>query len=582
MNRYQAPLEDIRFVIEDMLQAPAHWASMPVFAELDAPLARQVLEEAARFAGDVLAPLNGPADLEGCALQQGQVKTPTGFREAYAAFVSGGWPALACTPEFGGQGLPQLLNIALYEMLNSANHAWTMYPGLAHGAYECLKAHAPPELRERWLPGIVSGEVLATMCLTEPQAGSDLGLLRTRAEPHEDGSVRVSGSKIFISGGEHDLTDDILHLVLCRLPDAPAGSKGLSLVLVPKRLAGWQANAVHCDGIEMKMGLKGSATCALRFEGAVGWLIGEPHCGLAAMFLMMNAARLQVGVQGLGHLDAARQKAWSYALERRQGRAAGHAASGAAAPSPIAWHAPVRHILWSLQARTDAARLLAYHAALLLDEAEHAPEAARRARSGELLAVLTPVVKAFLTELGHDGANDALQVFGGYGYVHEFGIEQHVRDSRIAMIYEGTNEIQAIDLVTRKLLDGSGRLDLLLADWREEADRCDLHPALAEFAAALREQSDEAEQALGHLAADAQAHPQRASELATDMLHCLGWALFAWAWARQARASLALPHSRHRSTKFDSARYGLQCLLPESLACQQRLRQRHSILPLPS
>lgn len=582
MTSYHPPLEDIRFVIEDVLQAPDAWAAMPGFADVDSGLARQIMEEGGRFASEVLAPLNGPADLEGCTLEQGRVRTPAGFARAYAAFVEGGWPALACAPEHGGQGLPQLLNVALYEMLNGANHAWAMYPGLAHGAYECLRTHAPPGLRERWLPGIVSGELLATMCLTEPQAGSDLGLLRTRAEPHENGSFRVSGSKIFISGGDHDLTDDILHLVLCRLPDAPAGSKGLSLVLVPKRLADGQANGVHCDGIETKMGLKGSATCALRFEGATGWLIGEPHCGLAAMFLMMNAARLQVGVQGLGHLEAARQKAWRYALERRQGLAAGHLATGAAAPSPIAWHAPVRHILWSLQARTDAARLLAYRAALLLDEAEHGSDAGQRARSDDLLALLTPVLKAFLTDLGHAGAGDALQVFGGYGYVHEFGIEQHVRDSRVAMIYEGTNEIQAVDLLTRKLLDGSGRLGLLLADWGDEAGRCDQHPELAEFAAALREHSRETEQALAQLAADSQTHPQRASELAVDMLHFLGWSLFAWAWARQARASLALPNSPQRTAKLDSARYGVQWLLPESLASRQRLRQCHTTLPLPS
>eukprot|EP01036_Dinobryon_divergens_P050663 gene50663-67827_t len=299
----------MRFVIDEVLGAPAAWQAQQAFDGLDAETAAQVLAEAGRFAAEVLAPLNGPGDLEGCRWQGGEVTTPAGYRAAYQAFVEGGWPALACDPACGGQGLPQLLNAALYEMLAGANHGWTMYPGLLHGAYECLHAHAPAELRERYLAKVTSGEWLSTMCLTEAHAGSDLGLLRTRAVPQDDGSFAVTGSKIFISGGEHDLTDNIVHMVLARLPEAPAGTKGLSLLLVPKLLPDGRRNTLRCDGIEKKMGLKGSATCVMSFEAATGWLVGEPHRGLAAMFLMMNAARLHVGLQGLGHLEVATQNA---------------------------------------------------------------------------------------------------------------------------------------------------------------------------------------------------------------------------------------------------------------------------------
>ena len=334
MWTYQAPMADRLFVMDPVLGAPASWAEMPHFDGLDAGTAREVVEQVARFAGQVLAPTHAPGDLAGCIWSPEGVATPPGYRAAYQAFVAGGWPALACAPEAGGQGLPQLLNAALFEMLAAANHGWTMYPGLLHGAYEVLKAHAVPALRELYLSKLSSGEWLGTMCLTEPQAGSDLGLVRTRANLVGQGAaaangapVLISGSKNFISGGDHDLTDNIVHLVLCRISgqasaDAPAGTRGLSLAVVPKILPVGRGNAVHRDGIEKKMGIKGSATCQMRFEGAEGWLIGEPHRGLAAMFLMMNAARLHVGLQGLGHREVSTQNTWRYAAERLQIRAA--------------------------------------------------------------------------------------------------------------------------------------------------------------------------------------------------------------------------------------------------------------------
>ena len=404
MWTYRAPVTDMLHVMTRVLDAPSSWAAQPAFDGLDADTAREVLEQAARFAEQVLAPTNAGGDLAGCAWSPQGVTTPPGFREAYRAFVDGGWPALACAPEAGGQGLPQLLNAALFEMLTAANHAWTMYPGLLHGAYEVLLHHAVPALRERYLEPVARGEWLATMNLTEPQAGSDLGRVRTLARP-VDGApaangvpVRLDGSKIFISGGDHDLTDNIVHLVLCRLPDAPAGTKGLSLAIAPKWLPDGTRNTVFCDGIEKKMGIKGSATCQMRFEGAQGWLVGEPNRGLAAMFLMMNAARLHVAVQGLGHLEAATQNAWRYAAERRQMRAAVRPAGApAAAADPIAWHPAMRRTLLALQARPDACRTVGYFTALLLDESAQHPDALRRQQAADAVSLLTPVNSALAT-----------------------------------------------------------------------------------------------------------------------------------------------------------------------------------------
>ena len=588
MWTYQAPLRDLQFVIEELLDAPARWREIPAFAELDADTARQILAEAGRFAAEVLAPTNATGDVQGCTWdpQNGQVRTPDGFASAYRSFCDGGWPALACDPQWGGQGLPQLLNMALHEMLNSANHAWTMYPGLSHGAYEALKAHATPELQQRYLPPIVSGEWLATMCLTESHAGSDLGLLRTRAEPlgtelDNGAPVRVTGTKIFISGGDHDLSDNIVHLVLARLPDAPAGSKGLSVVLVPKLLPDGQPNAVRCDGIEKKMGIKGSATCVLSFEGATGWLIGEAHRGLAVMFMMMNAARLQVGMQGLGHLEAARQNALRHAHERTQSRAParpdGPAASG---PDAIALHPAVRRTLWTLEALTQGQRLLALWTAQLLDQAEHHPEPALRSRAANLTALLTPIVKSFLTANGHHGANAALQVWGGHGYVHDFGIEQTVRDSRIAMIYEGTNEIQAIDLLQRKVFeDGGHRLALLLDELDREVRACAGTPSIAALAAPLRQAIDALREATARLYIGRRQDAEWPFRVADDYLRAAGLVLMGWAWARRARACESRTDDPWHADQLAAARFGIEWLLPEAAWLLRRVQDSALALP---
>ncbi|MBS0434147.1 MAG: acyl-CoA dehydrogenase family protein [Proteobacteria bacterium] len=559
MWQYEAPLRDMRYVIEDVLGLPAQWAALPAFAELDADTARAVLAEAARFATEVLAPTNANGDLEGCTLAEGEVRTPRGYKEAYRAFVEAGWPALACDPAVGGQGLPQVLNAALYEMLAAANHAWTMYPGLLHGAYECLHLHASDELKQRYLGKVVSGEWLSTMCLTEAHAGSDLGLLTTRATPAADGSYRLKGTKIFISGGEQDLTDNIVHLVLARLPDAPPGTKGISLFLAPKFLPDGTRSALRCDGIEKKMGIKGSATCVMSFDGATGWLVGEPNRGLQAMFAMMNAARLHVALQGLAHAQNAHRNAVVYAHERLQSRAPLRGA-GKSAADPIVLHPAMRRTLLRQRVLVEGARLIAYEAAHLIDLAEHAGDAAQRERAQEQAALLTPVLKSFLTDNGFALASDALQVFGGHGYTHDWGIEQCLRDARIAMIYEGTNQIQAIDLVVRKLVADGGRA---FAAWLE-ALAASL-PREARYTAAAAGQL----QALAALARDVVAASREDAELpfrvADDLLRATALALIAHAWARAEAVSARPAHAgdAFHAAKRESAAHCFTHLRPE-------------------
>jgi alkylation response protein AidB-like acyl-CoA dehydrogenase len=564
--KYVPPLREMRFVIEEVLRIPERWPALQGRAEIDVDTASRVLEEAGRFAAEVIAPINAAGDIEGCSCAEEQVRTPAGFRQAWRAFIDAGWPLLACDEEDGGQALPHVLNAALYEMLSAANHAWTMYPGLLEGAYRCLKAHARQDIKDRYLGKIASGEWLATMCLTEPQAGSDLGAVRTRAAPDGDGTWQVTGSKIFISGGDHDLSDNIVHLVLCRLPDAPAGSKGLSLILVPKVLPDGRRNAVRCDGIERKMGIKGSATCVMSFEQATGWLIGQPHRGLAAMFVMMNSARLHVAMQGLGHLEAATQNAIRYANERAQFGAALSA-------QPL-----VRRTLWRLKALTAGVRVCAFRFAQLLDEADHHRSAAERERAQQLLGVRTPIAKAFFTHVGHHGANDALQVWGGYGYVHDYGIEQSVRDSRIAMIYEGANAIQAIDLVTRKVIaDGGRAMELLLQEMESEVVACCAVAGLEMHAGALRRQVRQLRAAVDQLLHSA--GPQWRLQVAEDFLHGAGFALLAWAWCRIARAASTGGAGDFREEQRLASEFGIRHVLPDSEAHWQRLGAGECELP---
>ncbi|MEO6854528.1 MAG: acyl-CoA dehydrogenase family protein [Rhodoferax sp.] len=506
-----AALTDITFILCDVLQAPAQWQALPPFADTDADLALQVLDEAGKFVANVVAPLQRAGDEIGCRFEAGQVATPPGFKAAYQAFWQAGWPSLSCAVEDGGQGLPAVLEGVLFEMLAGANHGWTMAPGLLHGAYACLKHHGSDALKEAYLEKIATGEWLATMCLTEAHAGSDLGLVRTKGTPLPDGSFAVNGSKIFISGGEHDLTDNIVHLVLARLPDAPVGPKGLSLFLVPKVLPDGSRNAVVCERIEEKMGLHGSPTCVMRFDDAIGWPVGEPNKGLNAMFVMMNAARLHVGLQGVGLLEAAWQKAHAYAQERRQMRAP----TSAHGPDLISEHPAIRRILATQRAWIDGGRVLAYHTALQLDVAAHSPDATQRAAAQRWCALVTPVLKAAMTDQAFSGASACLQVFGGHGYIREWGIEQIVRDARVAMIYEGTNEIQAIDLLVRKVrADGGVAIRALLADLPGDARR----DALIELTQAL--------------VLAAPGDPELPYWVADDYLRAVALVLLDWAWGR--------------------------------------------------
>jgi alkylation response protein AidB-like acyl-CoA dehydrogenase len=536
MNHFQPPTEDMLFILQQVLRAPERWQALPVHAEVDAELMGQVLEGAGQFVGDVIAPLNRKGDEIGAQFKAGLVTTPPGFRDAYQVFWQAGWPALSAAQDDGGQGLPSVLEAMLYEMLSAANHGWTMAPGLLHGAYECIKHHASDELKATYLEKVATGEWLATMCLTEPHAGSDLGLCRTKAVPLADGLYALSGTKIFISGGEHDLTDNIVHLVLARLPDSPPGPRGLSLFLVPKLYKDGSPSAVTCERIEEKMGLHGSPTCVMRFDEANAWIVGDPGKGLNAMFVMMNAARLHVGLQGIGLLEAAWQKADAYARERRQMRAPDNSARRGEADL-IALHPAIRRILDSQRAWVDAGRVVAYSTALELDTIKHHPDVPRREAASRWCALVTPVLKSAWTDQAFNGASACLQVFGGHGYVREWGIEQHVRDARVAMIYEGTNEIQAIDLLLRKVLpDGGHSLSVLLGELHASLSDCSDDPramtAIEEFDRFVRDELLPGTKAPG-IPAD------RAHWLAEDFLRAMAMLLMAWAWARIGSAPAA-------------------------------------------
>jgi len=574
VRRYVPPLEDMLFVIERVLHAPGQWATLPGLADPGIETARHVLAEAGRFAAEVLAPLNAVGDREGCAYADGRVATPTGFAAAYRAYVDAGWASLGCAPEWGGQGLPHLLEAVIQEMLVSANHAWSMYPGLLHGAYACLAAHGDAALKARYLPRLASGEWLCTMCLTEPQAGSDLGRIRTRAT-ERDGAYVIDGGKLFISGGEHDLTDNIVHLVLARHPGGPPGPRGLSLFLVPKILPETgQRNGVYCDGVESKLGIRGSATCSMRFENARGWLLGEPCKGLAAMFVMMNAARLGVGLQGVAHGEAAYKHALRYARERIQGRPVPGIAAGTD-PVPIALHPAVHASLAAQRCAVEGARMLAYWTAQLLDESEYAASPDQRRHAHERLALLTPMVKAWATRAGFEVADQALQVFGGHGYIEETGAAQALRDSRIPPIYEGTNEIQAVDLLVRKVIADGGAAYGRLLDELEAAARHD--------GQGLEQQAVQLDALAAHrrLLADIvqdsardPGYPYRAADdfLRATALLCLGrWWLKVLALSREGGAA---PRG-----KAATARHFFDTVLPGIAHVEHRIRCARRALP---
>ena len=574
MAIYTPPLRDIQFVMHELLDAVPQLQQIPAHAELDAATINAVLEEGGKFAAEVLLPLNQSGDREGCTLDKAshEVTTPSGFKAAYAQYVAGGWPSLSTDPAFGGQGLPHLVNQCLYEMLNAANQSWTMYPGLSHGAYECLHAHGTPELQALYLPRLSSGEWTGTMCLTEAHCGTDLGLLRSKAEPQADGSYRLTGEKIFISAGEHDLAANIVHLVLARLPDAPAGSKGISLFVVPKFNAHADGtlgarNAIRCGALEDKMGIHGNSTCQINLDGATGSLVGAPNKGLAAMFVMMNAARLGVGNQALGLTEVAYQNAVAYARERLQMRSL----SGPKAPDkpadPIIVHPDVRKMLLTARAYAEGARALSMHTVLLLDrELRHPDEAVRKACADEV-ALLTPVIKAFFTDNAWLATSHCMQVYGGHGYIAASGMEQYVRDARISMIYEGTNTIQSLDLLGRKVLADNGRklkaFGAHIAAFIEEEGTVE---AMQEFVNPLAELGDKVTKLTTELGMKAMANPDEVGAAAVDYLRVIGHLAFAYLWARMAKIALAKQGGGDPfyTAKLATARFYFAKLLPET------------------
>ena len=462
MPQYNPPLKDINFVLNDVLGAYSAFAEMG-FEDTTQDVGEAVLAEAGKFCQEVLQPLNQVGDQQGCQLNEGEVKTPDGFREAYQQYVEMGWPSLAQDSEFGGQGMPNSLSIAIQEMIGTANWSWGMYPGLSHGCMETLHEHGTDQQKNDYLPHLVSGQWTGTMCLTEPHCGTDLGMLRTKAEPNEDGSYAITGSKIFISAGEHDMADNIVHIVLARLPDAPEGTKGISLFIVPKFLTSGdgvlgERNQLSCGSLEHKMGIHGNATCAMNFDGATGFLIGPPHRGLNCMFTFMNAARIGTGLQGLAHAEFAFQNSLAYARDRLQMRALNGPKEPEKAADPIIVHPDVRRMLLTQKALAEGGRAFSLYTGLLTDVVENHPDDEQKVLADKKLSLLTPILKAFMTETGFEAANLGLQCFGGHGYIAEWGMEQNVRDARIAMLYEGTTGIQALDLLGRKVLGSRLRL----------------------------------------------------------------------------------------------------------------------------
>lgn len=574
MPTYKAPLRDQQFVMHELLGAVDALRAMPRYAELDADTVNQVLEEAGHFCEDILLPLNLPGDKEGCSFdaQTHAVRTPAGFADAFAKFREAGWQGLTAEEEYGGQALPHLLQVAFDEMRCAANQAWTMYSGLTLGAYECLAYNASEELKSLYLPKLASAEWTGTMCLTEPHCGTDLGLLRTRAVPQPDGTYRLTGTKIFISAGEHDMAGNIVHLVLARLPDAPVGTHGISLFVVPKFLpASGARNGVQCAGIEHKMGIHGNSTCQMVFEEATGWLVGEANKGLPAMFVMMNGARLGVGVQGLGLTEVAYQNAVAYARERIQGRSLSGPKAPAQPADPILFHPDVRRMLLTARAYAEGGRAFAYWVALMADQQQHHPDAEQRSFAADMMALMTPVIKAFLTDNGFLRASECLQVLGGHGYIREWGMEQLLRDSRINMIYEGTNTIQSLDLIGRKVLRDNGaklrRFGALVADFvSEHGTSADMD----EFVTPLADIGDKVQKLTMEIGMKALRDADEVGAAAVDYLRVIGHLVLAYFWARMAL--LATRRCKADGDKVDpfyrkklgTARFYFQRLLPET------------------
>ena len=590
MPSYTPPLRDMQFVMHELLHIVDDLQHIPKHADMDADTINAVLEEGGKFATEVLFPLNISGDAEGCVLdpKTHSVTTPKGFKEAYAQYVEGGWAALGCDPAFGGQGLPLIVNQMFYEMLNSANQAWTMYPGLTHGAYASLATHGTDEQKATYLHKMTSGQWTGTMCLTEPHCGTDLGLMRTKAELQPDGSYRLTGNKIFISAGEHDMSENIVHLVLARLSDAPPGIKGVSLFVVPKFLVKadgslGERNGIYCGGIEHKMGIKANATCQMVLDGAVGSMVGAPNKGMNGMFVMMNAARLGVGNQSLGLTEVAYQNALAYAKDRIQMRSLSGVKAKDKAADPIIVHPDVRKMLLTAKAYAEGGRALQAFCAMLLEQEHNHPDELVRKDAGEMLAMLTPIVKAFITDNGWTATSACLQVFGGHGFIKEWGMEQFVRDARINMIYEGTNTIQSLDLLGRKILGNQGatlrKFGKLIGKLaKEEADNA----SMKEFIAPVAGLGEQMTQFTMDIGMKGMQNPDEVGAAAVDYLRVAGHMVFGYFWARMAQVALLQIATGNSDpfyqAKLQTARFYFAKLFPETATLMQTARAGSAVL----
>jgi len=575
MPDYTAPLQDIRFALREVLGFDQHYASLPAAEDGTPDVVDAILEEAAKFAETVLSPLNAIGDLQGCQWRDGNVSTPDGFKEAYQQYVEGEWPSLAHAETYGGQGLPDSLGTVVNEIIGTANWAWTMYSGLSHGAMNTIAAHGTKEQKQQYLTQLVAGKWTGTMCLTESQCGTDLGLLKTRAEPTGDGSYTITGQKIFISAGEHDLAENIIHIVLARLPDAPAGTRGISLFIVPKFLpddAGnpGKRNTLGCGSLEHKMGIHGNATCVLNFDGAQGFLIGPPNRGLNCMFTYMNISRIGTATQGLAHTELAFQGSLDYARDRLQMRSLSGPAEPDKVADPIIVHPDIRRMLLTQKAFSEGNRMFLYHCAKLVDTTLYGTSDEEKTNAEQELAVLTPIAKAFMSETGFESANLGLQVFGGHGYIREWGMEQNVRDARIAMLYEGTTGIQAIDLLGRKILGSQGRILKVLTEQihffcKTNSD----NSQMARYISPLERLNTEWGDLTSRIGMAAIQDPEEAGAASVDYLMYSGYVVLAWFWAQAAlaahhRLSTSDGDPAFASAKLFTASFYFERLLPRT------------------
>ena len=590
MPSYTPPLRDMQFVMHEMLRVEDDLKQIPQYADIDAETINAVLEEGGKFAAEVTFPLNVSGDMQGCSIDQAThaVQTPNGFKEAYAKYIEGGWAALACDPEFGGQGLPLVVNQCFYEMLNSANQAWTMYPGLTHGAYASLVTHGTAEQKQTYLPKMTSGEWTGTMCLTEAHCGTDLGLMRTKAEPQADGTYKLTGNKIFISAGEQDMTENIIHLVLARLPDAPVGIKGVSLFIVPKFLVNkdgslGERNGIYCGGLEHKMGIHGNSTAQMVLDGAIGTMVGQPNKGMNGMFVMMNAARLGVGNQSLGLTEVAYQNALAYAKDRIQMRSLTGPKAKDLAADPIIVHPDVRKMLLTAKAYAEGGRALMCFSSMLLEKEHRHPDEKVRKDAGEMLAMLTPIVKAFLTDNGWIATSACLQVFGGHGYIKEWGMEQFVRDARINMIYEGTNTVQSLDLLGRKILGNNGatlrKFGKLVAKLVEEEG---VNEKMSEFITPIAVLGEQMTKFTTEIGFKGFQNPDEVGAAAVDYLRVAGHLVFGYFWARMAQVALREIAAGNTDTfylaKLQTARFYFAKLFPETATLMRTARAGSQVL----